>query len=143
ITLSATALVHEVFLRLKGDDGPKWQHQRHFFGVAAEAMRRILIDRARKRKALKRGGDYSRILLDPNEIIDHGVLTEDEQLLRTDALIESFTRSHPTEAELVKLRLYAGLSLEQAAEALGISLRSAQRYWKFAKAWLCRASQTP
>jgi RNA polymerase sigma factor (TIGR02999 family) len=133
-TLQATALVHEAYLRLVGNDGAAaFANRGHFFAAAAEAMRRILIDAARRRESLKRGGALDRVEL-PEVIAP----VNDEQLdllALDDALIELET-AHPDKSKLIKLRFFAGCSLEEAAEYLGISRATAQRNWAFARAWL-------
>jgi RNA polymerase sigma factor (TIGR02999 family) len=135
-TLQPTALVHEAFLRLvEPENQPKWETRGHFFAAAAEAMRRILVESARRKKRLKRGGDRQR------EMFDEAALAapaEDERLLELDAALEQFQLAQPRAAELVKLRYFAGLTNEQAAEALGISSATADRDWTYAKAWLLR-----
>jgi RNA polymerase sigma factor (TIGR02999 family) len=133
-TLQATALVHEAYLRLIGDGQPAdWEGRGHFFAAAAEAMRRILIDRARNKATTKRGGGLRRIDLEPVSATDDG--REAEFLALDDALTE-FERHDPQAARLVKLRYFAGLSHQQAAQALGISRRAADRLWSLARAWL-------
>lgn len=138
-TLQPTALVHEVFLRLVDvETQPKWETRGHFFAAAAEAMRRILVESARRKKRLKRGGDRQR------EVLNEAALAapaEDERLLELDAALEKFQQANPRAAELVKLRYFAGLTNEQAAEALGISSATADRDWTYAKAWLLREMQ--
>lgn len=135
-TLQATALVHEAYLRLLGPEGqagPGWDNRGHFFAAAAEAMRRILIDRARSRGAIKRGGSARRLKLDP------ALLTLDETPSEVADLDEALTRfetEDPQKAALVKLRFYAGLTQEQAAAVLGISISTADRHWAYARAWL-------
>ena len=133
-TLQATALVHEAYLRLIGADAqPSWDNRGHFFAAAAEAMRRILIDRARQKATAKRGGELRRIDLDHASSVDDG--REAELLALDEALIE-FERHDPHAAALVKLRYFAGLSHQEAAEALGIGRRAADRLWALARAWL-------
>ena len=133
-TLQATALVHEAYLRLIGADAqPSWDNRGHFFAAAAEAMRRILIDRARHKATAKRGGELRRIDLDHASSVDDG--REAELLALDEALIE-FERHDPQAAGLVKLRYFAGLSHQEAAEALGIGRRAADRLWALARAWL-------
>jgi RNA polymerase sigma factor (TIGR02999 family) len=133
-TLQATALVHEAYLRLVGPDGERqWDSRGHFFAAAAEAMRRILINRARDRQRLKRGGDRSRIHL---EDVSLAMDTPDEDLLAVDEAIEGLAVEDPVGAELVKLRFFAGLNLRQSAEMLGIPRRTADRHWAYARAWL-------
>ena len=134
-TLHATELVHEVYLRLFGVDGPKVEYasRAHFFHAVGEAMRHILIEHARRRGRLKRGGDRARVTLNPADL----ELDENGQDLL--ALDEAFRRLEAKDAraaEVVRLRFYAGLSVEQTAEALGISPRTVEREWKFARAWL-------
>jgi RNA polymerase sigma factor (TIGR02999 family) len=139
-TLQATDLVHEAYLRLVGDRDPGWNGRGHFFAAAAEAMRRILINRARDRGRLKRGADRRRVefehLADPAQAPAGALLDLDDALGR---LAESYPRC----AELVKLRFFAGLRLDEAAAALGISSRTADREWMFARAWLVDALDPP
>jgi RNA polymerase sigma factor (TIGR02999 family) len=133
-TLQPTALVHEAWLRLAGDaDPPHFDNRGHFFAAAAEAMRRILIDSARRRGAGKRGAGLERVNLDD---VDVAATADDTVLLRLNEALEKLSREDPPSAELVRLRFFAGLTTEQAAAALGISERTARRYWVFAKAWL-------
>jgi RNA polymerase sigma factor (TIGR02999 family) len=133
-TLQATALVHEAYLRLVDvERAQRWDSRGHFFAAAAEAMRRILVERARSRARLKRGGNRERINL------DHVELTVDNpphDLLALEQALARFEQSHPEHAQLVKLRYFAGLTTEQAAEAMGISVRTAGRNWAYARAWL-------
>jgi RNA polymerase sigma factor (TIGR02999 family) len=136
-TLDATALVHEAYLRLVGDERrgsspPSWHSRGHFFAAAAEAMRRILIERARQRSALKRGGGRQRL---PMTDLAQVVHTPDG-LLAVDEALERFSRDDPQKADLVKLRFFAGLTMPEASAALGISLATAERWWTYAKAWL-------
>jgi RNA polymerase sigma factor (TIGR02999 family) len=136
-TLDATALVHEAYLRLLGPSGngatERWAHRGHFFAAAAEAMRRILIDRARGKATARRGGDWKRIDFERFDPINS--VTPD-QLALLDETLDRLLAIDKTGGELVKLRCYAGLSLQQAAEALEISLATAYRHWAFARAWL-------
>jgi len=137
-TLQATALVHEAYLRLveserRGSSPPSWNSRGHFFSAAAEAMRRILLNRARDRNRLKRGGGQGRIDLSNVEI---AFQTRDEELLVLDEAIDRLTAENPVCADLVKLRFFAGLSIKEAATVLGISKSSADRYWAYARAWL-------
>ena len=135
-TLDATALVHEAYLRLVGDgDEPRWRGGRHFFAAAAEAMRRILIDRARTRGAEKRGGGRARHSLDD---VNPAAPEASENLLAIDEALERLAGSDAVKAELVKLRFFAGLTLEQAAAVLDISPATADRYWAYARVWLLR-----
>jgi len=132
-TLSATALVHEAYMKLAGPRDIPWSGRGHFYAAAAEAMRQILIDRARAHGALKRGGGAKRLMLDP------GMLTLDsppDGLLELDEAMEKLRREDPEKAELVRLRFYAGLTLAESAQALGISKSAAGRYWEFARTWL-------
>jgi len=133
-TLQATALVHEAYLRLVGGDGAeKWDNRGHFFAAAAEAMRRILLDQARKKQSQRRGGDLQRQPLDDIEI-----QTSEPQLdlLAADEALEKFQRIDAVAAQLVKLRFYAGLTIPQAAAVLSISTATADRYWAYARVWL-------
>jgi len=131
-TLQATGLVHEAYLRLVDvEKAQHWNSRGHFF--AAEAMRRILIDRAREKLALKRGGNRRRV---PLEEVDPPAGTPPEELLALDEALEQLTRLDPTAGQLVKLRYFAGLSVEQAAAALDVATATAYRHWTFARAWL-------
>ncbi len=133
-TLNATALVHEAYLRLVGPaDEERWQSRGHFFGAAAEAMRRILVDLARRKGRKKREGERVRVSLDA---VEPTVAARDEDLLALDEALTRLAEADPTAAELVKLRYFAGLTIPQAAEALGIGARSADRLWAYARAWL-------
>jgi len=133
-TLQPTALVHEAFLRLMGgDQGANWQHRGHFFAAAAEAMRRILVENARRKKRLRHGGGRHRVELTEVELADQH---RTDSLLALDVALERLAAVEPEVAKVVELRYFAGLTAEQAAEALGISLRTAKRHWAFAKAWL-------
>jgi len=134
-TLQPTALVHEAWLRLVGSEQKAWQNRGHFFAAAAEAMRRILIDIARRKHALKRGARTERLELDR---VDVAVEADAESLLLINEALEKLADQDPQSAELVKLRFFAGLSYEEAAQALRISERSAKRHWTFARAWLYR-----
>jgi RNA polymerase sigma factor (TIGR02999 family) len=137
-SLQATALVHEAYLRLVGSDPEKpFDGRGHFFAAAAEAMRRILIDRARDRRRLKRGGGgRRRVRIDLDALL---VEPPGEELLALDEALTALAREDPGAAELVKLRAFAGLTLGQAAEVLGIGRRTADRDWAYARAWLCHA----
>jgi RNA polymerase sigma factor (TIGR02999 family) len=132
-TLQPTALVHEAWLRLLGSGAQRWNSRGHFFGAAAEAMRRILIDRARRRGRLRHGGGLVRLDLSQ---VDVALTTDDDLLLRVDEVLEKLALEAPEKAQLVKLRFFAGLSLAEAAEALGIAPATAKRHWAFARAWL-------
>jgi RNA polymerase sigma factor (TIGR02999 family) len=130
-TLSATALVHEAYLCLVGDQ--QFANRRHFFATAAEAMRHILVDRARHKLSLKRGGDRQRIDL---EYVDVAYETPDEELLAVHEALAKLEAAHPAKAELVKLRFFAGLTGDEAAHILGISPTTADNHWAYARAWL-------
>jgi RNA polymerase sigma factor (TIGR02999 family) len=132
-TLQPTALVHEAYLRLIGTAEPHWESRGYFFAAAAEAMRRILIDRARAKLRDKRGGGARR--LDLNQL-DLACPTPSPELLALDEALERLQRTDRVKAELVKLRFFTGLTTEQAAQVLGISRATAERYWSFARAWL-------
>jgi RNA polymerase sigma factor (TIGR02999 family) len=138
-TLQPTALVHEAWLRLRGpDQEPRsWDGRSHFFGAAAEAMRRILVDQARGKQRLKRGEGQPPIELDtlPELPIPDG--TDDERILSVDDALERLALRDPQKAELVKLRFYAGLNHAEAANVLNLAEKTVRRYWQFAKAWLC------
>src|SRR5262245_58605752 len=133
-TLQATALVHEAYLRLvDAEKVPHWDSRRHFFAAAAEAMRRILLNRARDRHRHKRGGGWRRLHLDQ---IDLAVEEPPDDLLSLNEALDKLAQEDELCAELVKLRVFAGLTLEETARALGIARRSADRYWDFARSWL-------
>jgi RNA polymerase sigma factor (TIGR02999 family) len=133
-TLDATALVHEAWLRLAGD--LQFNDRHHFFRVAAEALRRILIDQARRKRRIKHGGQRQRVPLSDAELAAD---IPAEQLLALDEALERFATVDPVKAELVKLRYFAGMSEDEAAAALGISRATASRYWTYARAWLINA----
>jgi RNA polymerase sigma factor (TIGR02999 family) len=132
-TLQATALVHEAYLRLVGAEDPRWNGRGHFFAAAAEAMRRILIERARRIRALRRGGGRQRVEFDPALL---AAPERSEDLLALDEALDRLAIKHARKAELVKLRFFAGLTMDQAAETLGISVATAHRDWNYARAWL-------
>lgn len=134
-TLQATALVHEAWLRLAAQDNQTYANRTHFFAVAAEAMRRILIDRARRRQAVRRGGQAQRVDTDALEV---AAPVPHDELLALDEALERLAEHEPQKAELVKLRHFVGLTLVEAAEILGISEPTAKRYWAYARAWLFR-----
>lgn len=133
-TLQATALVHEAYLRLVNADDPQlWNSRGHFFAAAAEAMRRILVEKARRRKTLRRGGHMQRIGIDfevPAEQV------RNDEVLALDAALDRLAQMDATKAELVKLRYFAGMTIPEAAAALNISLTTANRYWAYARVWL-------
>jgi RNA polymerase sigma factor (TIGR02999 family) len=139
-TLQPTALVHEAWLRLVGPEARPWQNRAHFFGAAAAAMQRILIDRARRKKALKRGAGAERIDLDK---IDVAVEADEDTLLRVNDALARLAAEDAQSAEIVKLRFFVGVGYDEAAELLGISERTAKRYWDFARAWLYRELSHP
>ena len=133
-TLQPTALVHEAWLRLAGHDAmARFDNRAHFFAAAAEAMRRILIDRARRKAAEKRGGDWQRLDLDTVELAAE---TDSDTLLLVNEALTKLEAADPRAAEVVKLRFFAGLTLEETGQALGFTERTAKRYWAFARAWL-------
>ena len=134
-TLQPTALVHEAWLKLSAGS-PSWENRAHFFGAAAEAMRRILVDRARQRHAQRRGGgDQQRIALEDADIAAPGT---DDELLAIHEALDALAAHDARKAELVKLRYFTGFTIEQAAELLGISVPTAKRDWRYARAWLYR-----
>lgn len=134
-TLQATALVHEAYLRLAGDKHPQlWNSRGHFFGAAAEAMRRILVERARHKRTLRAGGDHHRV-----ELVDIALDSSgpDLDLIALSEALDKLAKLDPRIAELVKLRFFAGLTIESAAEVLGISISTANNDWAYARSWLC------
>lgn len=134
-TLQATALVHEAWLRLGGDHQPHWQNQAHFFGAAAEAMRRILIENARRKNAIRHGGNLERVNIDS---LDLASAMDNDEVLALDEALEHFSTEHPEKAQLVKLRFFTGMTLGEAGKILGISEPTAKRHWAFSRAWLYR-----
>ncbi|MGE4178936.1 MAG: sigma-70 family RNA polymerase sigma factor [Limisphaerales bacterium] len=132
-TLQPTALVHEAWLKLIGAGERKFENRAHFFAVAAEAMRRILIDRARRRQTQRHGGQYERV-----ELQEAGMAApvDDDQLLAVDEALEKLSREHPVQAQVVKLRYFGGMTNEEVAEALNLSVSTVKNYWTFARAWL-------
>lgn len=139
-TLQATALVHEAYLRLVDSARGKWQSRTYFFGAAAEAMRRILVDHARKKGSKKRGGDRKRV-----DYMSADVMADEspDDLIAMDEALAKFSQLDPLKAELVKLRFFAGLSFEQTAELLDISPATARRHWNYARAWLYGRISSP
>lgn len=133
-TLQPTALVHEAWLRLGGEEALTFQNRAHFFGAAAEAMRRILIEHARRRLAAKRGSGVTP--LDADELEICSPVADDDQLLVVNEALEKFTAVDARKAELVKLRYFVGLNFEEAAAALGIAVPTAKQWWAYARAWL-------
>ena len=138
-TLQATALVHEAFLRLVGNGRDQWDNRGHFFAAAAEAMRRILVERARKYSRQKHGGGKRRVDLDPDRRARSRDDAYSDDLLALDQALSKFETMEPTRSTVVKLRYFAGLTIDQTAEVLGISPATANRHWSFARAWLCDA----
>ncbi len=134
-TLQPTALVHEAWLRLASNKQPHWQNRAHFFGAAAEAMRRLLVENARRKETLKRGGQWERVAL---EDMDLASPSPDEDLLALDEALEQLAQFDPRAAEVVKVCFFVGLNHEQVARELGVSLSTIERTWTFARAWLCQ-----
>ena len=139
-TLQPTALVHEAWLRLGGDRQPDWKSRAQFFAAAAEAMRRILIDRARRRLAQRRGGRQERVDVDDVQL---AAGADDERVLAVNDALERFAVHQPDKAALVKLRYFAGLTIEEAARSLEISLPTANRWWAYSRAWLIQEMKRP
>jgi RNA polymerase sigma factor (TIGR02999 family) len=134
-TLQPTALVHEAWLRLVGNDNPQFANRAHFFAAAAEAMRRILIDKVRRKRALRHGGGQQRVDIEGMEL---AAPADEGELLAVNEALDKLAAQNKVEAELVKLRYFVGMTLEEAAEVLGISARTADNYWAHARAWLYR-----
>jgi RNA polymerase sigma factor (TIGR02999 family) len=139
-TLQPTALVHDAWLKLIAAGDRKFENRAHFFAVAAEAMRRILIDRARRRHTMRHGGQLERV-----ELQEAGLAApaEDDQLLAVDDALEKLAREHPVQAQVVKLRYFGGMTNEEVAQALDLSVSSVKNYWAFARAWLFDAIRNP
>ncbi len=135
-TLQATALVHEAYIRLVGSEDQNWDGRAHFFAAAAEAMRRILIENARRKKRLKHGGDRQKVDLDQAQLPIDG---PSDDLIALDEALEKLANIDKASADLIKLRFFAGLTMEQAANILGIPRRTADRNWAYARAWIYRA----
>ena len=136
-TLQATALVHEAWMRLIGSQNEqKWDHRGHFFLAAAEAMRRILIENAKRKQALKRGGKQQRVELDEAQLV---ISIPADQLLDLNEALENLAEDLPEECKLIKLRYFGGLTIEEAAEVIGVSRKVAYRYWRCARAFLIEA----
>ena len=134
-TLQPTALVHEAWLRLTREENARWDGRTHFFAAAAEAMRRILIESARRKRAVRHGGGQQR--LDVHEIeVPAGI--QEEELLEMDEVLERLVAEDKVKGDLVKLRYFVGLTIEEAADLLGISVTTANRHWRFARAWLIK-----
>ena len=134
-TLQPTALVHEAWQRLVGNENPQFANRAHFFAAAAEAIRRILIDKARRKRALRHGAGRQHVELDEVEI---AAPADDDEILAVNEALDKLALQNQAEAELVKLRYFVGMTLEEAAKALNISARTADNYWAHARAWLFR-----
>ena len=134
-TLQATALVHEAYLRLVGDEPRSWNSRGHFFSAAAEAMRRILVERARRKRSAKHGGRLQRVNLDEVDVAEPDDRMADDLILLDEALAK-FAEKNELKADLVKLRYFAGLTIEETARALNISHATAERHWDYARSWL-------
>jgi RNA polymerase sigma factor (TIGR02999 family) len=132
-TLQATALVHEAYLRLVGGQSPQWNGRAHFFGAAAEAMRRILVEAARRKHRQKHGGRRRRVDLDADCLVGNAPSID---LMALDMALDKLAAGDPQKAQVVKLRFFAGLTMPQVAETVGISLATAERHWTFARSWL-------
>jgi RNA polymerase sigma factor (TIGR02999 family) len=139
-TLQPTALVHEAWLRLAGSEHQKWRGRRHFFGAAAEAMRRILIDTARRKNRARHGQGLARVDL---ARVDVAVEADDDTLIRVDEALDRLAAKDPLKAELVKLRFFVGLSIPEAGRTLGLSESTTKRHWAFARAWLHEELKVP
>jgi len=139
-TLQPTALVHEAWLKLVGAGEQKFKNHKHFFAVAAEAMRRILVDRARRRKTQRHGGQCERVELWETRL---AAPAEDDQLLAVNEALEKLEGQHPAQAQVVKLRYFGGMTNEEVAQALNISVSTVKTYWTFARAWLFDAIRNP
>jgi RNA polymerase sigma factor (TIGR02999 family) len=134
-TLQPTALVHEAWLRLVGDKNPSFANRAHFFSAAAEAMRRVLIDRARHKLTLRRGGDCQRVDI---EIQDLAAADIDQQMLAVHEVLDDLAKSHPIQAEVVKLRYFGGMTNDDTAQVLNVSVATVKNYWTFARAWILK-----
>ena len=132
-TLQPTALVHEAWLRLVVSKNPRFENRAHFFSAAAEAMRRILIDRARSKLTVRHGGSLERVELEGQDL---AAPAADEQLLAVHEVLDNLAKDHPVQAEVVKLRYFVGMTNEETAEALGISVATVKNYWTFARTWI-------
>jgi RNA polymerase sigma factor (TIGR02999 family) len=132
-TLQPTELVHEAWLRLVGSKSPKFANRAHFFSAAAEAMRRILIDRARRKLTQRHGGGFERVDLEGQDLAAPGA---DQQLLAVHEVLDNLAKEHPVEAEVVKLRYFVGMTNEETAKVLGISVTTTKVYWTFARTWI-------
>ena len=139
-TLQPTALVHEAWLRLVVPKRPQFENRAHFFSAAAEAMRRILIDRARRKLTVRHGGSFERVDLDG---AGPGCSCPDEQLLAVHEVLNQLAMDHPAQAEVVKLRYFVGMTNEETAEALGVSVATVKNYWTFARTWIFNEIKNP
>jgi RNA polymerase sigma factor (TIGR02999 family) len=139
-TLQPTELVHEAWLRLVGATNHSFANRAHFFSAAAEAMRRILIDRARRKLTMRHGGGFVRVDLDGQDL---AAPDADKHLLAVHEALDDLAKGHPVQAELVKLRYFGGLTIEEAADILGVSISTAKTYWSFSRAWLLREIEKP
>lgn len=135
-TLQATALVHEAWLRLVGEGNRNWENRGHFFGAAAEAMRRILIENARRKSRLKRGGGQQRVDIEEVELAD---TTPDDKILLIDEALEKLQAEDPDKAKIVVLKFFGGLTNQEVAQSLNVTERTVERQWAFAKAWMFRS----
>lgn len=134
-TLQATALVHEAWLKIAGEQGPHFENRRHFFGAAGEAMRRILVDRARRRARLRHGGGQTQEDRDVDAI---SASTSDERIVSVNEAVAALESADPDKAEIVKLKFFVGLENAETAEALGVSVATVERHWAYSKAWMMR-----
>jgi RNA polymerase sigma factor (TIGR02999 family) len=132
-TLQPTALVHEAWLKLVGAKSPKFENRAHFFSAAAEAMRRILIDRARRKMTMRHGGGCERVVLEEQDLVAPNL---DEQMLAVHEVLDKLATEHPQQAEVVKLRYFAGMTNEETAQVLGVSVATVKNYWTFARTWI-------
>lgn len=139
-TLQPTALVHEVWLRLAESTRQTWHGRQHFFAAAAEAMRRILVDRARRKRRIRHGGEMQRV---DWEIVDLPIARDDEKCLRVHEALERLARVEPRKAEVVKLLVFAGLTIQEVATALDVNEKTVRRDWTFARAWMSRDLKDP
>jgi RNA polymerase sigma factor (TIGR02999 family) len=135
-TLQPTALVHEAWLRLVGNDNPQFANRAHFFSAAAEAMRRILIDNARRKRALRHGGGQQRVNIEG--VLEVAAPRDDDELLALNESLDKLSAIHALQADVVKLRYFAGMTNVEAAQALGLSERTVRNYWNHARVWLFR-----
>lgn len=142
-TLQATALVHEAYLRLIDQDRVQWRNRAHFLAIGAQAMRRILVDHARGRRRLKRGGGVDRQRLSLDQALELAAVEEQTDLLALDEAMDRLSAEHPDKVRVVEMRFFGGLSTDETAAVLGVTSRTVERHWQFARAWLFRALETP